>query len=258
MAPRPRWRAHALVVGVLLLVIACQTVPLTGRRQLVLLPEGEELKMGLASYQEVLSKSRKSTDAAATARVVRVGRRIAAATDRTDYQWEFALLEDNQANAFCLPGGKVAVYTGLLPVAQDDAGLAVVLAHEAAHAIARHGGERVSQQLLVQGGLAATQVALANRDPIIVQAATALLGAGATVGMLLPWGRQQESEADHLGLIYMAKAGYHPSAAITLWQRMGAGGQRQVEFLSTHPSPETRIEQIRAWIPEALTHYKPQ
>jgi predicted Zn-dependent protease len=145
-----------------------------------------------------------------------------------------------------------------LPIAQDDAGLAVVLAHEAAHAIARHGGERVSQQLIVQGGLTATQVALTNRDPIIVQAATALLGAGATVGLLLPWGRAQESEADHLGLIYMAKAGYHPSAAITLWQRMGAGGQRQMEFLSTHPSPETRIEQIRAWIPEAMTHYKPQ
>ena len=250
--------ARALVAVALLLVVACQTVPLTGRRQLVLLPEGEELKMGLASYQEVLSKARRSTDAAATARVVRVGRRIAAATERTDYQWEFTLIEDNQANAFCLPGGKVAVYTGLLPVAQDDAGLAVVLAHEAAHAIARHGGERVSQQLLVQGGLSATQAALSNRDPIIVQAATALLGAGATVGLLMPWGRAQESEADHLGLIYMAKAGYHPSAAIALWQRMGAGGQRQSEFLSTHPSPETRIEQIRGWIPEALTHYKPQ
>ena len=217
--------------------------------------------MGLQSYQEVLRKSKLSADPAANDMVRRVGTRIAAATGKTDYQWEFTVLEDKQVNAFCLPGGKVAVYTGILPVTSDDAGLAAVVGHEVAHAIARHGGERVSQGLLVQFGLAATQVALARNDPAMVQQVTALLGAGATVGLLLPWGRGQESEADHLGLIFMAKAGYHPSAARDLWVRMAEaakGRERPPEFLSTHPSEATRIRQIEAWIPEALQHYHPR
>lgn len=227
----------------------------------MLLPEGAELQMGLDAYREVLAQAKLSTDATATAQVARVGQRIAQAAERADYQWEFRLIEDPQVNAFCLPGGKVAVYTGMLPVARDDAGLAAVIGHEVAHAIARHGGERVSQQLLVQTGLAATQAALARRDPATIQAVTSLLGAGAAVGLLLPWSRGQESEADHLGLVYMAKAGYHPAAARDLWVRMAeaSGGQgRQPEFLSTHPAPETRIRQIEGWIPEALQHYKPR
>ena len=244
---------------VLLVAVACQTVPITGRHQIMLVQEGDEMNMGLDAYQEVLKKSRVSNDPAINEQVTRVGRRIAAATERTDYQWEFKVLEDKQANAFCLPGGKVAVYTGILPITRDDAGLAAVLGHEAAHAIARHGGERVSQQLVVQTGLAATQAALANRDPATVTAVTALLGAGASVGVLLPYSRAQESEADHLGLVYMAKAGYHPSAARDLWVRMAAaGGSRQPEFLSTHPVPETRIKQIEGWIPEALKYYQPK
>jgi predicted Zn-dependent protease len=209
----------------------------------------------------VLRKSRLSTDAVASEQVRRVGRRIAEATGRTDYRWEFNLIEDKQVNAFCLPGGKVAVYTGILPVTRDDAGLAAVLGHEVAHAIARHGGERVSQGLVVQIGLAATQVALSRNDPATVQQVTALLGAGATVGLLLPWGRSQESEADHLGLIFMAKAGYHPSAARDLWLRMAEaakGRERPPEFLSTHPSEATRVRQIEAWIPEALQYYQPR
>jgi len=242
-------------------VIACTTVPVTGRRQLLLLSEGEELQMGLSAYQEVLKKARLSSDPAATEQVRRVGRRIAAATGRTDYQWEWSLLEDKQANAFCLPGGKVAVYTGILPITRDDAGLAAVLGHETAHAIARHGGERVSQGLLVQVGLAATQVALARSDPAMVQQVTALLGAGTTVGLLLPWSRTQESEADHLGLIFMAKAGYDPHAARDLWVRMAEaakGSARPPEFLSTHPAEETRIRQIEGWLPEALQYYQPR
>ena len=217
--------------------------------------------MGLDAYRQVLRKSKLSTDAAATEQVRRGGRRIADATGRTDYRWEFTLVEDKQVNAFCLPGGKVAVYTGILPVTRDDAGLAAVLGHEIAHAIARHGGERVSQGLLVQVGLAATQVALARNDPATVQQVTALLGAGATVGLLLPWGRGQESEADHLGLIFMAKAGYHPSAARELWVRMAEaakGRERPPEFLSTHPAEATRIRQIDGWIPEALQYYHPR
>jgi predicted Zn-dependent protease len=255
-------RLHSpLLALALLLAVACQTVPITGRSQLLILPESEELKMGLSAYEEVVKKSRVSTDPAINAQVVRVGTRIAEATGKSDYQWEFKVLEDKQVNAFCLPGGKVVVYTGILPVTRDDAGLAAVLGHEVAHAIARHGGERVSQQLLVQTGLAATQVALSQRDPGVVQAVTALLGAGASVGLLLPWGRNQESEADHLGLIYMAKAGYHPSAARDLWVRMGElskGGAQQPEFLSTHPSAPTRVKQIEGWIPEAMTYYRPR
>ncbi|MEX2147158.1 MAG: M48 family metallopeptidase [Candidatus Rokuibacteriota bacterium] len=252
---------RAVVVGVLLAVIGCQTVPITGRSQLLLLPEGSELQMGLSSYEQILKKSRVATDPQVNEQVVRVGRRIAEATGRTDYAWEFTVLEDKQANAFCLPGGKVAVYTGLLPVTRDDAGLAAVLGHEVAHAIARHGGERVSQTLLLQTGLAATQVALSRNDPRTVQAVTSLLGAGATVGVLLPWGRAQESEADRLGLVYMAKAGYHPSAARDLWVRMGKlakGRQQPPEILSTHPAPATRIRDIDRWLPEALQHYTPR
>ena len=251
----------ALVAAVLAAAAACATVPVTGRRQVILLSEGEERQMGLSSYQEVLKKSRLSSDAVATEQVRRVGRRIAEATGRADYQWEFSLIEDKQANAFCLPGGKVAVYTGILPLTRDDAGLAAVLGHEIAHAIARHGGERVSQGLLVQVPLAVAQVALAGNDPAMTRQVTALLGAGATVGILLPWSRTQESEADHLGLIYMAKAGYDPHAARDLWVRMAEaskGSARPPEFLSTHPAEATRIKQIEAWLPEALQYYQPR
>jgi predicted Zn-dependent protease len=255
--PLPRLSLLALIVA---LIAACETVPYTGRHQIMLLPESAELEMGLQSYQEVLKKSKVVREGEVNERLVRVGRRIAEATGRTDYQWEFHLIEDKQVNAFCLPGGKVAVYTGILPVAQDDAGLAAVIGHEVSHAIARHGAERVSQGLLVQTGLMATQVALSQNDPRTVQAVTALLGAGASVGVLLPWGRAQESEADHMGLIYMAKAGYHPSAARDLWVRMAksAGSGRQPEFLSTHPAPATRIAQIESWLPEALRYYSPR
>ncbi len=249
------------MAGIALILAACQTVPYTNRRHLVLVPQGEELALGEQQYRKALAEAKPSTDAGAIEQVRRVGERLAAAADRPDYKWEFNVIEDPKTiNAWCLPGGKVAVYTGILPVAQDDSGLAVVLGHEIAHAIARHGAERVSQGLLVQAGLAATQVALSRNDPHTVQAVTAMLGAGAAVGVMLPWSRAQESEADHLGLIYMAKAGYHPSAARDLWVRMAerATGARQPEFLSTHPAPATRIAQIENWIPEALKYYSPR
>jgi len=250
------WLAGLAVVG----VAACQTVPITGRSQFLLLSEGDEVRMGLQSYQEVLRKAKLSTDPAVNGKVGRVGTRIAEATGRKDLQWEFKVIEDKQANAFALPGGKVAVYTGILPITRDDAGLAAVLGHEVAHAIARHGAERLSQDMLVQVGLAATMTALSNRDPKTVQSVGALLGAGASVGLLLPWGRSQESEADHLGLIYMAKAGYDPHAARDLWVRMAEaskGSGKPPEFLSTHPSEATRIKQIDGWLPEAMQYYHP-
>ena len=252
--------ARVVASTALLAITACETVPVTGRSQLILLPEGTEVQMGLSAYREVLSKGKVSQDPVLNTQVTRVGRRIADATGK-NYQWEFKVLEDKQANAFCLPGGKVAVYTGILPITQDDAGLAAVLGHEVAHAIARHGGERVSQTLLVQSTLAATQVALSRNDPQTVKVVTSLLGAGATVGVLLPWSRAQESEADHLGLVFMAKAGYHPSASRDLWVRMAQaerGQGRPPEFLSTHPAAETRIRQIEGWIPEALQYYQPR
>src|SRR5438093_4006698 len=222
--PRVPTTVLALALGV---VVACTTVPLTGRTQVMLLPESTEQEMGVTAFRQALTKSKVSTDPALNAQLTRVGTRIAAATGRTDYQWEFKVFEDQQVNAFCLPGGKVVVYTGILPVTRDDAGLAAVVGHEVAHAIARHGGERMSQQLAVQGGLAAVQVGYAPQHPASVQLATAALGARATVGLLLPYSRLQESEADHLGLIYMAKAGYHPSAARDLWVRMAEMSKSQ-------------------------------
>lgn len=250
------WMALLACVG----MTACETVPITGRSQLLLLSEADEMQMGLQAYREVVQKSKLSKDPATNDMVKRVGTRIASATGRSDLPWEFTVIEDQQANAFALPGGKVAVYTGILPITRDEAGLAAVLGHEVAHAVARHGAERMSQQLLVQVGLAGTMVALSKRDPKTVQTVSALLGAGAAVGLVLPWSRSQESEADHLGLIYMAKAGYNPSAARDLWIRMAEssrGHERPPEFLSTHPSESTRIQQIEAWLPEASQYYRP-
>ena len=262
MKPRRSGRRAlwTLLVVTVAAVVACETVPITGRSQLQLISPSEEMKLGVQSYQEILKKSKLSTDAAATAMVRRVGGRIAVATGRTDFAWEYNLLDDKQVNAFALPGGKVAVYTGILPVTRDEAGLAAVLGHEIAHVIARHGGERVSQQAAVQGA-ASLLAGFASNDPQTVQTVASLLGAGGSVGLLLPWGRNQESEADHLGIIYMAKAGYDPHAARDLWVRMAEaskGQARPPEFLSTHPAEATRIQQIEAWMPEAMRYYKPQ
>ena len=249
----------ALVLGGLALVTAaCETVPYTGRSQLQLVSPDEEAKMGVQSYQEIVSKAAISTDQQATAMVQRVGSRIAAVTD-LKYSWEFKLIaDDKQANAFALPGGKVAVYTGILPITRDDAGLAAVLGHEIGHVVARHGGERLSQQMGVQ---TATQLAagMASSNPATVQLVATALGAGAQYGVLLPWSRQQESEADHIGVLLMAKAGFEPHAAIELWKRMQAAstGQRPSEWMSTHPSEATRIQQLEGWMPEAMKYYQP-
>ena len=255
-------RLHA-VVGLFLLLLAiaplgCETVPYTGRRQLQLVSADEEAQMGIQAYQEIVGKQTLSTDAQTSAMVQRVGSRIAAVSGVSS-QWEFRLIQDDkQANAFALPGGKVAVYTGILPITRDEAGLAAVVGHEIAHVVARHGGERLSQQM---GAQTLTQLAagMASSNPATVQLVSAALGAGVQVGVLMPFGRAQESEADHVGLILMAKAGYDPRAAAELWKRMAeaAKGQRPPEFLSTHPSEATRIQQIEGWLPEALTYYRP-
>lgn len=255
-----RTKNFILLVGaVASLLMGCSSVPVTGRSQLLMVSEQQELRMGLTSYKEILGKEKLNTDPVINERVQRIGRRIAAATGRTDYQWEFKVIDnDKTVNAFCLPGGKVAVYTGLLPLAPDDASLAAVIAHEVAHAIARHGGERLSQEMVVAGLTAATVMAASDSPRRDLYAG--LLGAGAAVGFLLPYSRLHEAEADRMGLIYMAKAGYDPRAALALWQRMAAhskGKPKPPEFLSTHPADETRINEIERWLPEALSHYHP-
>ncbi len=248
-----------LTIVCCLLLGACQHVPLTGREQLQLISESDEARMGFSTYADILKKEKVSRDPKLNELLNRVGTRVAAATGRDDYQWEFKLIDDSkQVNAFCLPGGKVAVYTGLLPVSKDEAGLAAVIGHEVAHAIARHGSERVSQQLLLEGITVA--VVAGTQDEKKAKLYAGLLGAGAALGVLLPYSRLHESEADRMGLIYMAKAGYDPRAAGELWVRMakaGEGKPKPPEFLSTHPADATRIRQIEQWLPEALPYYRP-
>ena len=253
-------RSRSRLLAILLLlgfVPACETVPITGRSQLNLLSEPDEIKMGIQAYQEVTSKAKVSSSSVQNAQVNRVAQRIIGAVEKPDLPWEVKVIEENQANAFALPGGKIAVYTGILPIARDDAGLAAVIGHEVGHVIARHSAERVSQQMVAQGLGGALVSGVLGTDP---QTSAQVAGLFAQ-GLLLPWGRRQESEADHIGLILMAKAGYDPRAARDLWVRMGEaskGQSRPPEFLSTHPSEETRIRQIEAWLPEAQKHYKPR
>ncbi len=264
---RMRSLAAALLLGVGLgpMLVSCETVPISGRSQLILLSPGDEVKLGLQAYQEILKKEKLSTDPAQTALLARVGARIAAATGRTDFQWEFRLIDnDKMVNAFALPGGKVAVYTGILPITRDEAGLAAVLGHEVAHATARHGAERMSQGLLVQAGLTAGAIAAgaSGRDSASTQVLLGALGAGASLGVILPFSRLQETEADRLGMTYMARAGYDPRAARDLWVRMAEAsakmGRSTPEWMSTHPSNASRIRDIEAMLPEALAIYKPR
>lgn len=239
-------------------VSGCATVPYTNRSQLLISSEAEEVRLGADVYRDVLKKEKVVHDPAVVGPVREVGQRIAAAANRPDYQWEFNVIDAPQvANASVLPGGKVLVYSGLFAVAQDTAGLASVLGHEVGHAIARHGGERMSQGTLVQLGQLAvgTAVAFSDNTPAAKQGIMAAFGLGAQYGVMLPFSRSQESEADHIGLILMAKAGYDPEAALKLWQRFAAqGGGAPPEFLSTHPSYSTRQETIRGWLGEARTY----
>lgn len=258
-----RLLACTLILSLFLFLISCATAPYTGRQQVLLLSERQEIQMGLQSFLQVKKKNANkiSHDPAINDHVWRVGRRIAAATGK-NYDWEFIVVEDKTPNAFVLPGGKVTVYTGILPITLNEHGLATVLGHEVAHAIARHGGERVSQNLIVQVGLTAVQAGMASQNPAVSQGVMAALGAGTQVGVLLPYARLQESEADRLGLVFMAKAGYDPRRAVDFWRRMLAasrkrGRGRPPEWLSTHPVEERRIRQIQEWLPEALRYYRP-
>jgi predicted Zn-dependent protease len=234
-------------------LVACQTAPITGRQQLMLVSSDDENRLGIEAYEKVLQEEKVSHDPQLNALVQRVGERIAAVVDRPDFAWEFHVIDKDVANAFALPGGKVAVYTGILNYTQTETGLAVVIGHEVAHALARHGGERMSRSMIAQLGLSAVQIGLSTNDPTILQGIALAYG----VGVELPFDRGQESEADHIGLIVMAKAGYDPHEAISFWERMSSGqhGKGAPEFLSTHPSGDTRIKQLRQWLPEALQYY---
>jgi predicted Zn-dependent protease len=254
-----------------LLFVSCSTVPLTGRQQLNLIPNSEMMSMSYQQYGQFLSENKKSTNQAQTDMVKRCGQRIQKAVEQyfaqnnmsdrlAGYAWEFNLVEDPQVNAWCMPGGKVVVYTGLLPVAQDETGLAVVMGHEIAHAVAEHGNERMSQQMVQQLGGTALAVAMQNKPQETQALWMGLYGVGTQYGAMLPYSRLHESEADKLGLIFMAMAGYDPNAAVNFWQRMSAGktGQAPPEILSTHPSDATRISKIQEQLPEALKYYKAQ
>jgi predicted Zn-dependent protease len=253
----------------LFLSMGCAEVPVTHRSALHLVPDSELLSLSLQQYQDVLKKAKLSTDPAKIQMVRTVGERVAKAAESylreagqgyriAGYHWEFNLLEDDKVvNAWAMPGGKVAVYTGILPFTQDEAGLAVVLGHEIAHAVAGHGNERMSQGLLAQMGGMALSVALAQQPAQTQALFEQAFGMGANIGFLLPYSRLQESEADRIGLIFMAKAGYDPRLAIPFWERMNAqGGQRPPAFLSTHPTPTSRIENLKRLIPEALPFYE--
>jgi len=257
------------IILLALMVYYCSTVPITGRSQLNLIPASEINALSFQQYDEFLKTNKLSTDAEKTSMVKRVGVNIQRAVETyfaqnnlskelQGYAWEFNLIESSEVNAWCMPGGKVVVYTGLIPVAQDETGLAVVMGHEIAHAIAQHGNERMSQGLLQQLGGVALSVALKDEPALTQNLFMAAYGVGTTVGVMLPFSRKHESEADRLGLIFMSMAGYNPNAAVDFWTRMSAmkGGAQPPEFLSTHPSDATRIADIRKHLPEALKYYK--
>ena len=255
-----------LTVGIL--ADSCSTVPVTGRRQLSLLPESEMIAMGLTNYSDFLQENQLSTDRTNAAMVQEVGKNISDAVIKyfadnnissqlNGFQWEFNLIEDATPNAWCMPGGKVVVYTGILPYTRDKDGLAVVVSHEIAHAVAKHGNERMSQGLLTQLGGIALGEALRSKPEQTQMIFGAAFGLGAQYGVMLPYSRTHELEADRLGLIFMAMAGYDPQAAVAFWERMSSmGGQSPPEFLSTHPADATRIQNIKSVMPEALSYYK--
>ncbi len=261
-----------LSILVMMLVIACTQNPITGRNQLALVSESQMQQMAVSQYRQFLNESKvvSSTQSKDAEMVKRVGSRIASAVtnyyrgqglakELEGYQWEYNLVQSNDVNAWCMPGGKIVVYTGILPVAQNEAALAVVVGHEVAHAIAKHGQERMSQGLVQQVGGVALQVALSSKPAETQNLFMQAYGVGSNVFGVLPHSRKQELEADKLGLIYTALAGYNPREAIPLWERMAqlGNGQKPPEFLSTHPAEATRIRQLQQLMPEALKYYKP-
>jgi predicted Zn-dependent protease len=256
-----------LLLGTALLMNSCGSVPITGRNQLLLVSDSEVLTSSLTQYSEYMKSAPQSTNAQGKAMVTRVGKKIAAATEEylknnglanevQNFAWEFNLVKDNQINAFCMPGGKIVVYEGLLKICSSDDELAVVVGHEVAHAVAKHSNERISQELLAQYGASIVSQALSEKSENIQKIGNTVYGLGAQYGVTLPFSRKHESEADYMGLIFMTMAGYNPNTAVTFWQKMSASGGASIpEFMSTHPSDATRISDIQKYLPE-LQKYK--
>ena len=272
MATRRRWGQILGVISLLIVglgVAGCETNPYTGRSQLLMSSVDQEMQMGAQAYHQVKTdpKMKLSQDPREIEPVKRVAARIVEAAKRSKYasmaqqfEWEVTVIKDDKtANAFALPGGKMAVYTGIFPVAKTEAGLAAVMGHEVVHALARHGAERMSQGQLTNTALqvAGAAIGASGRNPVLGQAAMAALGVGAQVGVLLPFSRKHESEADYIGILLAADAGYDPRESVALWERMGqlSGGGGPAEYLSTHPSHGTRIDQLKEWMPEAMAIY---
>jgi predicted Zn-dependent protease len=258
------------LAGLLPVLAGCETVPITGRKQLNLVPSSLTASMGIQQYQQFVSENKVVSGTQQSSDIAKVGQRIVQAVEAytkshgekdrfAGYQWQFSLVQDPTANAFALPGGKVVVYTGILPIAQDDAGLATVMSHEIAHVFADHGGERLTQSLLTEMGGMALSTALKTQPQQTQGLFMSAYGLGSQVGVLLPFSRKQETEADHLGVVFMAMAGYDPHAAVGFWERMMAaskGSSRPPELLSTHPADATRIRNLEQFIPEAMEYYK--
>ncbi len=257
-----------LIIVILLVSTACTEVPLTGRKQLSLMPESEMILMANSSYEEFLKENKVIPTGKEADKIKEIGNKIKEAVEiyfkennleqqLEGFDWEFNLVENEAINAWCMPGGKVVFYTGILPICEDDDGIAVIMGHEIAHAVAKHSNERMSQALGIGAiGLIAS-VIVGTESPENLQVFNELFGLGANVGVLLPNSRKQESEADRLGLIFMSMAGYNPEKAIGFWQRMSAlNKETPPELLSTHPNDQTRIEDIRKCLPEAKTFSK--
>lgn len=264
-------RISMLLLAASLTLAGCYTNPVTGRKSLVLLSQGEELTLGTQSFQEIREKEKVSTDPALNARAARIGQRIAQAVgnELPDAKWEFVVFDSKELNAFALPGGKVGVYTGLMQLAENDAELATVIGHEIGHVIARHGAERMSEAMVMSGvgALGSAVVETKTQDPATKQMFDLAYGGLVTVGRVLPHSRSNESEADRMGAIYAARAGYDPRASITFWQKMmaqkqaadkaGAGAAGKISALfSTHPADEKRITDLKALMPSVLPTYE--
>ena len=250
------------------IVTSCSTVLLTGRKQLLLVNDSEVLASSFQSYKQFIDSVPASKDKVNTALIKKVGAKLSKvvedylnangrSADAATYAWEFNLVKDTTMNAFCMPGGKVVVYEGILPVTKNEVGLAVVLGHEIAHAVAKHSNERMSQQMLVQYGASITDMLTSKKSTVARSTISTIYGLGSQYGVILPYSRLNESEADKLGLIFLAMAGYDPNEAINFWGRMAASStSKPIEFMSTHPSDETRIAQLKAYLPEAMKYYK--
>ena len=268
---RARKLRLSVLCGLVLLQLSCSEVEITGRQQFIIVPDSLINSMALQSYGEFLSQHKLSGNAEQTAMVKRVGNRIQTAVERycrenycteklAGYQWEFNLVEDPNVNAWCMPGGKVVVYTGILPLTRSEDGLAVVMGHEIAHAFAKHGAERMTHSLIVEMGGIALSKALETRPAQTKDLFMRSYGLGTQVAFVLPYSRAHENEADRLGLIFMAMAGYDPEEAVAFWQRMAAEkkGQQPLELLSTHPADATRIRNMQSLVPEAMQYYRKQ